>query len=68
MLELVAIFAVHGHEELRLNESEHKFQLVFIGVSRNVNIVHAVVDDVCALSEQVVDDVIHRFLVAGDRR
>lgn len=65
---LMTIFAVYGHKILGLHESEHKFKFFLVCVSRNVNIVHCVVNYVCTLSEQVVDDIVHRLFVAGNRR
>lgn len=64
----VAILAVNGNEKLRPYKREHKFQLLLAGVSRNVDIVGRIVDDVRAEFVKIVDDVVYAALVAGDRR
>ena len=60
------ILAVHGQEVLGLGQGEHQLLLLLTGVTGNVHIVHALVDDLCAQQQQTVDDLGHALFVAGD--
>ena len=66
MLFQLLIFAVHGQEVLGLGQGEHQLLLLLTGVTGNVHIVHALVDDLCAQQQQTVDDLGHALFVAGD--
>ena len=61
-----AALAVHGDEELRLYERVHHFELFLAGVARYVQIGAALVDDLRALGEELVNNAGDRRLVAGN--
>ena len=60
------IFAVDGQEILGSGQGEHQLLLFLTGVAGDVDVVHALIDDLCAQQEQTVDDLGHALLVAGD--
>ena len=61
-----AALAVHGDEELRLYERVHHFELFLAGVARYVQVGAALVDDLRALGEELVNNAGDRRLVAGN--
>ncbi len=62
------MLAVDGDEEFGLCERHHGFLLLLAGVAGNVNVRRAVIDDLRALPEQLIDDLGDSALVAGDGR
>ena len=64
----MSVFAVNGYKKLRFYEREHKFQLLFAGVTRNVQLFERSVKHLCALPVKIVDNVVYRPFVSGDRR
>ena len=53
---------------MRLRQCEHHLQLFLTGVAGNVQRCVAVIDDLCALLEQLVYDAADRDLIAWDGR
>lgn len=61
-----ALLAVHGDEILGLCQRVDDLELLLARMARNVQHVRAVVDDLNALAEELVDDTRDGVLVAGD--
>ena len=61
-----ALLAVHGDKVLGLCERVDDLELLLTGVARNVQHIRAVIDDLHALAEELVDDARDGVLVAGD--
>ena len=64
-LELLEL-TVHGQEVLRVRQGQHKLLFFLAGVARNMGVVHVLVDDLGAQSQQAVDDLGNGLFVAGD--
>ena len=68
MLAEHAVLAVHGDEVVRLRQREHHLQLLLARVAGDVQRRVAVVDDLRALLEQLVNDAADRDLIARNGR
>ena len=66
MLFQLLVLAVHRQEILGPGQGEHQLLLLLAGVAGDVDIIHALVDDLCAQQQQTVDDLGHALFVAGD--
>ena len=62
-----AVFAVNGDEELRLDQGVEHHELVPVSVTGYVDVCKRLVNNVCALLVELVDDSVDRLLVARDR-
>ena len=64
----VAIVAVHGDEELGLNEIDHQLELFLRAMAGDVDeaVGAVVVDDVGVAALEVIDDAVDGLFVAGD--
>ena len=62
------LLTVDRYEVLRFDETEHHFEFFLIGMARDMDLVHALVDHFGPQFHQLVDDTADHFLVAGDGR
>ena len=53
--------AVHRQEELGMRQCEHEFLLFLAGMTRNMGIIHVLVDHFCAQAQKTVDHLGHCF-------
>ena len=67
VLAQMLLLAVDGNEELRSDKAVNDFQLLLAGVTRDVYVVHRLIDDLAAALEQLVNYVADGLFVAGDR-
>ena len=63
----VLVLAMHGNEEFRLGEREHKFKFLLTSMTRNVDLVHSFVYYFCARFHEFVHNTGNVFFVAGNR-
>ena len=63
----MALLAVDGDEEAGLQKPVDDLQLLLAGVAGDVQALELVIDDLCALAVELIDDLADGFFVAGDR-
>ena len=64
----VLIFAVHGDKELRTCQGHDKLQLLLTGMTRYVNIVHSLINNLCPRLEKLVYNSCNELFISRDRR
>ena len=62
----MALLAVDGDEEAGLQKPVDDLQLLLAGVAGDVQALELVIDDLCALAVELIDDLADGFFVAGD--
>ena len=61
----MALLAVDGDEEAGLQKPMDDLQLLLAGVAGDVQALELVIDDLCALAVELIDDLADGFFVAG---
>ena len=62
----MALLAVDGNKESGLEQSVDDLQFLLAGVAGDVQALKLVIDDLCTLAVELVDDLADGFFVSGD--